>query len=116
MLEDRFDGAGFYRIHLQADDDDWLQIFVPLDDSARLDRDRPRPYLFKSQWKKEVFFGELQVDRGSDHRLVWAAEAPDSLTDFLTVPLTANSLVRVWEGDSRDSAVYTFRVRSMQKL
>jgi hypothetical protein len=116
MLENRFDGAGFYRVHLQSDDGDWLQIFVPLDDSARLDRGRPRPYLFKSQWNKEVHFGELNVERGSDHRLEWAAEAPDSLTDLFTVPLTANSLVRVWENDSRDSDVYMFRVRSMQRL
>ncbi len=110
------DGVGFYRVHLQSDDGDWITMFVPLDDAGRLDRDRPRPYLFKSLWDKNLYLGELVVDRGTEHRLEWAAEAPDSLTDLLTVPLHPNASVRVWQSDTKDSDVYTFRVRSMQRL
>jgi hypothetical protein len=115
-MDGGLNGAGFYRVHLQSPDGDWITIFVPLDETGRLDPDRPRPYLFKSLWDNNLYLGELLVDRGAEHRLEWAAEAPDSLTDLLTVPLQPNALVRVWTADSKDSDVYTFRVRAMQKL
>ena len=105
---------GFYRVHLEADDDDWLTVHAALDEDGRVRATGPGPYLFKARWNGDEFYGELSL--ASEPRLIWGADAPDSLTDIAEVSLVEWAKVTVWQEDTRDSPRFTFRVRSMHRL
>lgn len=104
---------GFYRIHLEADDGDWLTLLAPLDETGRVISSKGGPLLFKARWNGDIFYGELLVGEG---RIVWGAEAPDSLTDLASVIVQEWALVTIWQEDSRDSDEFRFRVRTVQRL
>lgn len=112
-MDGRFEGAGFYRVHVTSSDGDWVTIIVPLDGDAKLDKARPGPHLFKATWVGDEWYGELHV--APQLRFGWSADAPDSSTDLGEHPLGPDTRVRIWESDA-DSTCYTFRVRSMLKL
>jgi hypothetical protein len=105
---------GFYRVRLEADDDDWMTLVVPLDDHGRIAPAVPGPHLFKARWNGDEFYGELALT--GEPRFVWGADARNSLTNITSVALAEWAKVTIWQEDSRDSAEFVFRVRSLERL
>jgi hypothetical protein len=107
---------GYYRVFLQsADDADWLVVYVPLDSNGNYGTG-PEPHLVKTLWADHYSYGEFK-HTGSQHNLiVWDGEAPDSLTEFLTVPVRKDALIRVYEGSTVDYEMYEFTVRDIRRL
>lgn len=107
---------GYYRVHLVAQDGDWITLYVPLNEDGWYDRTAPKPHLLKSSWEDSEYYGEVVVTGERFNRIIWADDYPDSLTDMLRAPMHDGAIYTVFENDDRNSDRWTFRVKDIRKL
>lgn len=107
---------GYYRVHLVAQDGDWITLYVPLNEDGWYDRNAPKPHLLKSSWEDGEYYGELVVTGERFNRIIWADDYPDSLTDILRAPIHDRAIFTVFETDDRNSERWTFTVKDIRRL
>lgn len=104
--------SGFHRIHMVGDQD-WLTVYLPLDDEHRLLRMGTTPWLLKALIDGTEWFGELHSGDGSANRITWESDWPDTDTDLGTVPLRLRAPVVLQD---EDGSRWTFTIRSLIRV
>ena len=107
--------GGFYRVHLaEVDGDGWVTVYVPLDAEMRFRLGAPAPYLAKALWPDgEDLWGEFKHRAGRLNIFYWNG-GEWSETDFLTVPVHVNGLVRFETDDPEERLQYV--IRNVQRM
>jgi hypothetical protein len=105
----------YHRIHMRSGEGDYLTIYLPLDENGHFQPGGAQPFLLKALWDHHDYYGELTIEAGPYHRIIWD-EGPDALTDLGKAPLKRGGIVRISETDALESGFREFVIHDVSRV
>lgn len=104
---------GIHRIHLVADDGDWLIACLPLGPDGQLIR-APEPWLVKATFGGEELLGEFKRGDRKWNRIIWSGGAV-SFIELGTTPVRRYTRVRLYDEGTDPIDAYEYLVHDVRR-
>jgi cupin 2 domain-containing protein len=112
-LHDKALAKGVHRVHLVADDGDWLTAYLPLGPDGQLIR-APEPWLVKATFGGEELLGEFKRGDKQWNRIIWSSGAV-SFIELGTTPVRRYARVRLYDDGTDPMDAYEYLVHDVKR-